>query len=299
MQTTPAHGDGLTVATTVLVAAIFAAASLLIWWMDAWFGAAMTRAPHMNTWLGLMVLQGAIAGAGLLPCWSIVVRLWKQTQHARLAIGWGLIGVVALLALPTFVLPRISPNLLGDNLPFLDHSLRMGAVTCLFGVSGIGAITAMWMLGATKIEDQAQPDIRRVAAELFEQKNIKRALLVFLGLQVGAITLTTGALRVALVEGGWVPRGRFPPEVVLVYGGYFVFVIVLVYLPSYLALQRRAERVRDALAATTLDPMDWLSQRSRLEEALGLKTTWSDTIKEGLPLLAPLIAAIVSILLEF
>jgi hypothetical protein len=102
-----AHRNGSTLVTTSLVAATFAAILLAIWLADARFSALMSRAPHLSIWLALMMLQSALAGAGLIPCWSIVYKFRGQAKHARLAMGLSFVGVTALLVLPISVLPPI------------------------------------------------------------------------------------------------------------------------------------------------------------------------------------------------
>jgi hypothetical protein len=178
--------------------------------------------------------------------------------------------------------------------------MRTVASACLTAIPACGAVAAIWTLGMTDLDNQDRHEVPTAAIDLSRQSNnILRRLLAFLGLQVGAVTLTTGALRVALVQGGWVTEGQFPAEAVLVYGVYFAFVIALVYLPSHFALQRRAERLRrDILERSGLEYMDWLSHRSELNKALGLKNTWADMVVDGVWLLAPLVGANISLLLE-
>jgi hypothetical protein len=61
---------------------------------------------------------------------------------------------------------------------------------------------------------------------------------------IGAATLASGALRIALIEGQRTTAHAFPAAAVLAYGGYFTLLLVAVYAPAYSSLLALGRHLR-------------------------------------------------------
>lgn len=281
--------------SAILVAALFAAGALCIWASDPGLEEAVKSSPHFITWLGLMISQFTLAGAGLLPAWRIVTNTCKPPLWGRWAIWLGLISVLVLLALPVAILPEIADAGLFDDSPFQGHHKRMTVATVVCIIPTLFATAAMWMLAAQQVDDE---NLHETAANLLERRRSVRGLFAFIGLQVGAVTLTTGALRMAMIDGDRIAAAKFPIELVFVYAGAFMCVLILIYLPAHLELNRQAQAIRQRdLAGMTGTLDDWLERRASLGAALGIGVTWTDAIQSGIPILMPVLGALVSTLL--
>jgi hypothetical protein len=125
-----------------------------------------------------------------------------------------------------------------------------------------------------------------------------RQVLLMLGILVGIVTLTTGALRNAYIA--WLHED-ISVEVVWIFGGYFTVVLALVFIPTYVQILSAGARIRDLFHPIVApDSPDYESRqvaRDRLEELLQLQVSPTERLKGALPILAPLVGSFLSVLL--
>ena len=136
-------------------------------------------------------------------------------------------------------------------------------------------------------------------ATLLHLKQQLQKVLWILGAMIGAITLSAGALRNALLA--WDPKISFPEEIVLVYGAYFTIVLALTYVPTFMELQSEGQRLRDEEfpAVPPEDPSfaDRQGRRQSIDSALELEVGALTKLKTTMAVFAPLASGLVSILL--
>jgi hypothetical protein len=86
-------------------------------------------------------------------------------------------------------------------------------------------------------------DGRALFAELLDLRRRLQQLLVLGGTVIGAATLATGALRLAVLA--WKPNALFPPDYPVLYGGFFTVVLAFLYGPAYASIQKQGRAILD------------------------------------------------------
>src|SRR6266536_2341144 len=220
-----------------VVAAVLAALVVPLWVLWDWKAKGSSKAfsatsqaffhsPEFVLWLLILAGQAAVwVGAG----WLVVTTLSRRVRDLRRlgslprGTAAAIVGSTAVLALAAFVLlfgPRLGlafgfnfghypggPN--ERNWPFSHHDLRLGP---LFGIGlliGFLAIAAMW-LAAVGLDDLALRARARVShvRRFVALRSELTVMLAVAGVLIGLGTLSTGALRAAVVATNDEPFSR-------------------------------------------------------------------------------------------
>jgi hypothetical protein len=140
----------------------------------------------------------------------------------------------------------------------------------------------------------------------FDLREDLRSFLILAGTIVFTATLSVGALRSAILAAA--PEDKqlaatFPAEYVLVYGLFFSLMLAAIYVPTYGAVRRFGEAIRNAYMTeldatpTSKEFRDWNEERTKLTEALKLNEGTLSTFRAGAFIAAPLLGSLVSLLL--
>jgi len=140
----------------------------------------------------------------------------------------------------------------------------------------------------------------------FDLREDLRLFLILAGTIVFTATLSVGALRSAILAAA--PEDKqlaatFPAEYVLVYGLFFSLMLAAIYVPTYGAVRRFGEAIRNAYMTeldatpTSKEFRDWNEERTKLNEALKLNEGTLSTFRAGAFIAAPLLGSLVSLLL--
>jgi hypothetical protein len=130
--------------------------------------------------------------------------------------------------------------------------------------------------------------------DLIYLRSALRQFLIALGAVVGTATLTSGALRSALVA--WNDAGFSPSEVIL-YGLLFTALVAIVYLPVQTALERTMDELVEAcypLLAEENVSAAWYESRSLLRNHLRSGIRVGTGIQAAAAIIAPLAGILVS-----
>ena len=114
-------------------------------------------------------------------------------------------------------------------------------------------------------------------------------------------TLTTAALRKAVLAVSAAHPGDFPAEYVLVFGAGLTILLFIVYVPSSQRLKERAQEIVDnKFPVPSVLDRDWQEQMQRrrdLATILKIDETDRDLIQTTLTIGGPLITTIISLLI--
>jgi len=215
--------------------------------------------------------------------------IWLASAAFAVAVG-------ATAAFPTLVRSLELHSPLSHHHVRISILLGLGTAIALIGIQAVALVH--------RAARQRPPTLKGALAHFLFLRDELQTLLFFLGAIIGAATLATGALRIALIDAGKTTTHDFPAPAVLAYGGYFTLLLVAVYAPAYASLLTLGKRLEDeicgALPEQPEDPAawsGWLAQRAAVEGFLQLNVSAGDRLKTGLAILAPFVGSAVSLLL--
>lgn len=289
---------------SVLIGA-FVAFLAAYWWFDGKGGAFPDAASNAFTsWVVLISALSAILVVLLVP----LLSWWRQALNESFTKRWLHTPVTkarwkeAGMLLATFLLFLTLglPDLIGVTV--MDHEyvapLRTSLYVWIILAALVSFPAALGMLALQRGADLADWSTSSAAnsdsAELFSARGRLRTFLSALGAIVALSVVTTGALQRAVVAGD--PETTFTSESVLIYGALLTGLLLALYLPAHLSIERRASRLRDRLNPPNgkADSVAWLKQRKELSDVLEIKGVSTQSLQEAVLILAPLIAGIVS-----
>jgi len=260
---------------------------------------AFVETPWFLIWLLLIAAQTAlwaVSAPVFVNAWLRLRRFGTRDLGIWIASAAFAAAVAATAAFPALV------HSLELHSPLSHHRLRislllgLGTAVALVGVQAVALVHRAARARTATLKDG-------LAHFLFLREELQ-TLLFFLGTIIGAATLASGALRIALIDYGATDAQKFPAAAVLAYGGYFTLLLVAVYAPAYAALLALGKHLRDeicgALPAKPEDPgawAEWQSRRSTVEGFLQLNVSAGDRLKTGLAILAPFAGSAISLLL--
>lgn len=260
---------------------------------------AFVETPWFLIWLLLIAAQTAlwaVSAPVFVNAWLRLRRFGTRDLGIWIASAAFAAAVAATAAFPALV------HSLELHSPLSHHRLR---ISLLLGLGTAVALVGVQAVALVHRATRARPASLKdgLAHFLFLREELQ-TLLFFLGTIIGAATLASGALRIALIDYGATDAQKFPAAAVLAYGGYFTLLLVAVYAPAYAALLALGRHLRDeicgALPAKPEDPgawAEWQSRRSTVEGFLQLNVSAGDRLKTGLAILAPFAGSAISLLL--
>lgn len=260
---------------------------------------AFVETPWFLIWLLLIAAQTAlwaVSAPVFVNAWLRLRRFGTRDLGIWIASAAFAAAVAATAAFPALV------HSLELHSPLSHHRLR---ISLLLGLGTAVALVGVQAVALVHRAARARPATLKdgLAHFLFLREELQ-TLLFFLGTIIGAATLASGALRIALIDYGATDAQKFPAAAVLAYGGYFTLLLVAVYAPAYAALLALGRHLRDeicgALPGKPEDPgawAEWQSRRSTVEGFLQLNVSAGDRLKTGLAILAPFAGSAISLLL--
>jgi hypothetical protein len=272
-----------------------------------------TSTVQFQAWAVAIALQLGLWGLLAPGLWRIQRELWHRLPDASgrsslvLVIG-GYVGLLALIAAALRFVPH------NPSIPSI-FSLRTAILLWVGMVVVVPPIAiGMWLvqgvLGklettlrtAPRNRDTLELDWvmvgREVFGELLDLRGRLQQLLMLGGTIIGAATLATGALRLAVLA--WKPNALFPPDYPVLYGGFFTVVLAFLYGPAYGSLQRQGRAIVDGcwpLPPAVKPDEAWYKARQTAESMLGLTISVRDGFQTGAAILAPLVTSLITVLL--
>lgn len=164
----------------------------------------------------------------------------------------------------------------------VSRNIELSHLALLFAITG-AACPIVWTNGRKALSVTPPSQLTRLSS------------LVILG------TLTTAALRKAVLAVSAAHPGDFPAEYVLVFGAGLTILLFIVYVPSSQRLKERAQEIVDnKFPVPSVLDRDWQEQMQRrrdLATILKIDETDRDLIQTTLTIGGPLITTIISLLI--
>jgi hypothetical protein len=262
-------------------------------WEEA--GRRFLRRPETLVWLTLLAAQAGLWVVGWGAARALLAQLSEGRSRAVTITGFALVGllVVAVIVLPAVTTPTATP------LPL--HRPKIITFIVLGALAAAPWIEAIWRVGTIATKRGAVLEADESAPLAFDsylrlREQLGQAVVV-LGVIVAGLTLTTGALRLAILKE--TPAADFPISSVLVYGGFFSLLLALIYVPVQLRMIALGNRLRDrAVPITAAADLDAFKRRGEAETVLQLSAGPIASMQAGLAVLAPLLTALLGQLLS-
>jgi hypothetical protein len=260
------------------------------------YGAAVTltfphrAAPWWLVWAAFSVTATTVAGV----VFAYGLSLWREL-HDVLGRDYTLRARDVALPVTAIVVGSLLVMNVTDFLPGPAHaSPRSGMVpTFVIAAAVPGACLAYGIRrAAISCVPGSQGDLTHLLLAL---RTLLQRLLIAAGLVVALVTFSAGTWW-SLEHSLHTQYGNRPSQFVLIFGAFGTTFVTLLYVPARGALQRRGEKLRDALF-----PLQGLknktvilsraSDRQALGEVLGLERGTFADLQGGFVILAPLIAS--------
>jgi hypothetical protein len=138
----------------------------------------------------------------------------------------------------------------------------------------------------------------RTVQQLTQLRTLLQRLLAALSAAVSAVTLSTGALRVALLAGPHPPS--YPLAAPLLLGLFFSIVVALSYLPAAVNLQDTCGQFADKVSPIPTSELSktWSEDRQRVEKLLPTGDGTKDAVQTSIAILAPLLTSLSAVLFK-
>jgi hypothetical protein len=227
-----------------------------------------------------------VVGEGFTKRWldaSGESRVWKMIELSLVAILF-----LGALALPSLVGVRVTDH------PFVApwrESLWLWILLASAAVlpAVLGLLALQRSADVAEWEDNSNTD----CGDLFLARSHLRRFLTALGGVVGLAVLSAGALQRAIEAGD--PDTTFTSDLVIAYGALLTGLLLSLYLPAHLSIERRASRLRDELnkPSDSTDTGSWLKKRQELNGVMEIKGISMDSLEQAILILAPLLSAAV------
>jgi hypothetical protein len=136
-----------------------------------------------------------------------------------------------------------------------------------------------------------------VLTQLRRIPTLLQRLLVTLSAAVSAVTLSTGALRLAVLTVQ--PKPPWPPADPLVFGGLFAVLLALSYLPGAVRLQDSRRMFVDAVSPIPRrrPDNDWYEDRERIQKLVIMEDSGNEGVQAAIAIVAPIVASLAAVLL--
>lgn len=308
----------------LLVFAPAVAFGTMAWWIlrDARStpaSAAFVSTPEFVLWLLILCGQASFWALAFGYVVGTVIRRAKDLRATRLLTAGRVLPLVGallvLVILPALVVSSPAGTPLSHipakgEFPLADNEAKITPIVVVGLAIGFLAIVGMW--AATIALNRLQPSGRPSAALLGRFLALRRevgALLSVAGTLVGLATLSSGALRLAVLAANKEPYfaggpGReleFASGYVLAYGLFFTGLLAIAFAPSFLAMRAAGDRLRDAahplVAPNHPKFAEVVAERNGLDAVLQTNLSAGATFKAGAAILTPLAGSLVALVL--
>jgi hypothetical protein len=266
-------------------------------------------------WLVWRIAAGAFIVLSVILI-VIAVETLRSSETWGLTVSpgqlWAYLGMALLAVIAIGTVIKLSGAHVSQNLPVRALGFRTGAALFAGLAAGVPWLVIVW-LGAAECNtlkdrvlklpqggllDAKTPanaeGYRKIINQLLNLWRLLNNCALAFAVAVVAIIVATGALRAAFLSAYPARASQFPPANVLVYGGFWALVLVVITLPMAAAWRDRARQVVERgypLPADGQPTESWVSARARLEHLLHLDVPVLRNPLTALSVFTPLITA--------
>jgi hypothetical protein len=258
--------------------------------------------PLWALWAPLAVAVSTSAAAVLvygIRRWFELNTLLKQPRpqlRVRVRSVAIPVAVFATVAVLIINVPRFLPERTDAHATWQNGLLV--SLVVLAGIPAWGVMYGVWHVAAIGPLPEAPGE------KVVVLKGLRRLLLRLLavaGAVVALVTFQFGTLMM-LERNEGMPLGDLPPQYALVFGGVGSLLVAVAYVPGWAALQRRGRELCQQLfpiGDRNDGPaiLSWASDLKKMEQLLGVDRSIMADLKNGLAILAPLLAGAAATLL--
>jgi len=266
-------------------------------------------------WLFLIMCFLALLAIFVIPMWVIFLELFNK-QVLKDQDGLRELRTVLILVLSALILAFIvlQSNILMqsvradifDVLP-KNHSPRVQSVYLsafiVFLPIALGILLVFRAVHQKMTEipivEQGESKLFELVSQLQDYRNLLQNYLLIGGIILSMVPITTAGLRAFLMKVTEGSGKEFPIQLVIIYGLFYTFLLVLLYVPTHLALTEAGRALRDRLCpVNSLSNLkDTVEKRKALDELLQTNMGLGQNLRAGIVTLAPLVTSLVASLL--
>lgn len=248
-------------------------------------------------WLGLICAQTMLWALALPLLAGTFRRHWHGRAPASVKNEVVPSAVVLAILIATLA---VVPHLIAPAPDFIPgRHPKILAVTTLGVLVALIASMTIWLIRGRVDALGRSPVIAKSELQTYLRlRSDLEWLLGFLGAVVGLAVLASAQLRNVYLA--YDHKAVFGTGGVVLYGLVLSLLVALIYLPTFVTLQRTGTRMRDS-AAELPEPGDpmleaRLAKRNALDELLGLQISASASFRVSAAILSPLLGSLASLL---
>jgi hypothetical protein len=255
--------------------------------------AAFVETDGYRVWRYLIASQAAFWGAVALPLWQWRQSLVKEYSIDSAGKHVGIVASAMLVIFGSLVLVSVIES---PHAVLVDQQARIFMIVFVGYVVMLPAVTGLIEARMAANPERWKTELNAIMPPYHHLQDHLRGFLTVLGGMIALIVLTTGALANAIAD--FRPEYAQPREGALVNGAFFAGAVAFLYLPAYVAVQRRGEELLDRICPLR-DPndekfLDNIERRAKLADLLRLGSTPRENLEKGIIILAPLLTGLVS-----
>jgi MFS family permease len=262
-----------------------------------------TKSPNYVIWMVVMaVLTGLLPIFGL-PLWRSLLMYYRDEwrEHRLVIILSSIMLYILVMAPIPFVLIFTSLEF-----PLYGHITKMVIIFTLTFFAILPAAIGLWLINPAAEKAYAGETGSSDSYYQFIEsyKSFRSDLQLYLaiaGILISMVVLSTEALRNALIDFQPANEDIFSASMAIVYGLYFALVLALIYVPTFLQLQKLGRNFIDKIypVKSLVEYGEKKDRRDQVEELLNLKIGVFANLRSGLFILAPLVTSLFSSVIKF
>lgn len=303
----------------VLVAGVFG--GVLAYFLFVWnyprpddaVGQAFSQPISFWIWVFLMMFTSCLITIFLLPSWGMLIWLFKRyTNKEKVIARKEVFKLFAISVFATAILLLLFRVIYSVDLDIYDyfprgHSQR---ITFMIGYSFLAILPAaltMILLHSSAHEIFMQVELSKLSEsqllDLVREMQIHRSVLqsslILAGTLLSMIPLISAGTRNNLIAINPQIEQDYPISYVIIFGLIFTIMLLLVYVPTHIALSEASRNLRDNIYPlnSVSELKETIEKRKSLDELLQTNVGATQNLKSGVVTMAPLVSSLVVSLL--
>lgn len=269
----------------------------LVFFYTGWLGYPFTQKAEFAVWVSINLILFILTAIFLAAGWK-----WVRVNQQFFGSNFPELAVSILLTTFFFFIPVImSSNMQPANVIPLPNAALKTTFLVVFGylITLVPVCICLWGIqNAMRSIHVQEPPTNQVIERFIQYRDILNQLLAFVGILLSLFILASGELREILIRYDPADAKNYPPEALLVAGGFYTLVIAMLFFPPYLSLASLGRKMVDAcFCLPEPDASDWetiYKKRALLEDHLELNVSAEQRFVRTLTFAAPLVSSIFS-----
>jgi hypothetical protein len=270
------------------------------------------HAPSFPTWVFLLSIIFSLVTIILIPSWKICSELYssvvRENSPRKIA---GMLAVSAVMYFCVLVaLYTLSGRIIDlPNGDFVGELNIRFAIVYIYSALGfypvmfcIILINYMAEIMSNKIGNVTddKKELPVFIQEYLDYRNLLQVCLITTGIILSLNPIITSAYFSIWKEVGLFTVETFPSQAVIVYGLIFTFLLILIYVPTYITLTNVGRELRDAKYPLEIDTLEaTMKNRKMLDDLLQTNMGITENLKNGIFTLSPLVSGLLASLRGF